>query len=27
VLDRAGLEAVACACYEVTRKNYERLIG
>jgi CRP-like cAMP-binding protein len=27
VLDRPGLEAVACACYEVTRKNYERLIG
>jgi CRP-like cAMP-binding protein len=27
VLDRAGLEAVACGCYEVTRKNYERLIG
>jgi Mn-dependent DtxR family transcriptional regulator len=27
VLDRVGLEAVACACYEVTRKNYERLIG
>ena len=27
VLDRAGLEAVACACYELTRKNYERLIG
>jgi CRP-like cAMP-binding protein len=27
VLDRAGLEAVACACYEVTRKNYERLVG
>jgi len=27
VLDRAGLEAVACACYDVTRKNYERLIG
>jgi CRP-like cAMP-binding protein len=27
VLDRTGLETVACACYEVTRKNYERLIG
>jgi CRP-like cAMP-binding protein len=27
VLDRAGLEAVACACYEVTRRNYERLVG
>jgi CRP-like cAMP-binding protein len=27
VLDRAGLEAVACACYEVTRRNYERLAG
>jgi CRP-like cAMP-binding protein len=27
VLDRAGLEAAACACYDITRKNYERLIG
>jgi CRP-like cAMP-binding protein len=27
VLDRDGLEAVACACYEITRKNYERLVG
>jgi len=27
VLDRGGLEAVACSCYEITRKNYERLIG
>jgi CRP-like cAMP-binding protein len=27
VLDRAGLEGVSCACYEVTRKNYDRLIG
>ncbi|MEP7065643.1 MAG: Crp/Fnr family transcriptional regulator [Gemmatimonadota bacterium] len=27
VLDRAGLEAVACACYDITRRNYERLIG
>lgn len=27
VIDRAGLEAASCECYEVTRKNYERLIG
>ncbi len=27
VLDRTGLEAVACACYFVTRRNYERLVG
>lgn len=27
VLDRAGLEAVSCACYAITRNNYERLIG
>jgi CRP-like cAMP-binding protein len=27
VLDRLGLEAVSCACYEVTRRNYERLMG
>jgi Mn-dependent DtxR family transcriptional regulator len=27
VLDRTGLEDVACACYELTRKNYQRLIG
>ena len=26
VLDRAGLEAVSCACYEITRRNYARLI-
>jgi CRP-like cAMP-binding protein len=27
VLDRAGLEAVSCACYEITRASYERLLG
>lgn len=27
VVDRRGLEAVSCACYEITRKSYERLIG
>jgi CRP-like cAMP-binding protein len=27
VLDRDGLEAVACPCYHMTRRNYERLIG
>jgi len=26
VLDRAGLEAASCACYELTRKNYKRLM-
>jgi CRP-like cAMP-binding protein len=27
VLDRAGLESVSCACYEITRRNYARLVG
>jgi CRP-like cAMP-binding protein len=27
VLDRAGLEGVSCACYDITRRNYNRLIG
>ena len=27
VIDRAGLEAASCECYEVIRRNYERLIG
>jgi CRP-like cAMP-binding protein len=27
VLDRAGLEAVACSCYEVDRVAYERTLG
>jgi CRP-like cAMP-binding protein len=27
VLDRAGLESVSCACYELTRTNYKRLMG
>jgi CRP-like cAMP-binding protein len=27
VLDRDGLEGVSCACYGITRRNYERLIG
>ncbi len=26
VLDRAGLEATTCECYEVVRKEYERLL-
>jgi CRP-like cAMP-binding protein len=25
VLDRAGLEAAACPCYEITRRGFERL--
>ena len=25
VVDRGGLEKVACACYEITRRNYARL--
>jgi CRP-like cAMP-binding protein len=25
ITDRPGLESVACACYEITRRNYERL--
>ena len=27
VLDRTGLEAVACACYDIVRRSYERLIA
>ena len=27
VLDRAGLEGVACECYRVIRDGYERLVG
>jgi CRP-like cAMP-binding protein len=27
VVNRRGLEGVACDCYEVTRRNYERLIA
>ena len=27
VLDRDGLEAVSCACYDITRRNYARLVG
>jgi hypothetical protein len=27
VLDRAGLEGFSCACYDITRRNYTRLIG
>jgi CRP-like cAMP-binding protein len=27
VVDRAGLEATACECYEIIRTEYERLIG
>ena len=27
VLDRAGLEAAACECYQATRAEYERLLG
>lgn len=27
VLDRSGLEAVACECYRVTREEYDRLVG
>lgn len=27
LLDRAGLEAAACACYEVDCKSYEALVG
>jgi CRP-like cAMP-binding protein len=26
ILDRAGLEAIACECYESVRKTYERLL-
>jgi hypothetical protein len=27
VTDRAGLEAAACGCYRVVRKERERLLG
>lgn len=27
VLDRSGLENVSCACYEITKRNYARLVG
>jgi CRP-like cAMP-binding protein len=27
VLDRSGLEAASCACFDLTRKNYRRLMG
>jgi CRP-like cAMP-binding protein len=27
VVDRAGLEEVSCACYEIIRTSYERLVG
>jgi CRP-like cAMP-binding protein len=27
VVNRRGLEGVACDCYEITRRNYERLIA
>ena len=27
VLDRAGLEAAACACHQRVRSRYERLLG
>jgi CRP-like cAMP-binding protein len=27
VIDRAGLEGVACACYQITQRNYARLEG
>ncbi|MFL5494264.1 MAG: Crp/Fnr family transcriptional regulator [Gemmatimonadales bacterium] len=27
VLDRAGLEATACECYDIVRKEFERLLG
>ena len=27
VLDRTGLESVSCACYDITRRNYARLVG
>ena len=26
ILDRAGLEAIACECYRAVRRNYERLL-
>jgi CRP-like cAMP-binding protein len=27
ILDRAGLEAIACECYQRTREEYDRLLG
>jgi hypothetical protein len=27
VLDRAGMEAVACGCYRTDRNTYDRLLG
>jgi hypothetical protein len=27
VLDRAGLEARACECYAVVKKEFDRLLG
>lgn len=27
VIDRSGLEAASCVCYDITRRNYARLIG
>jgi Mn-dependent DtxR family transcriptional regulator len=27
ILDRAGLEAVACECHAITREHAERLMG
>jgi CRP-like cAMP-binding protein len=27
VVDRAGLEAAACTCYDITRRSIERLLG
>jgi hypothetical protein len=27
ILDRAGMEAEVCECYEAVRANLERLIG
>jgi len=26
ILDRAGLEAIACECYRAVRRNYQRLL-
>jgi CRP-like cAMP-binding protein len=27
VIDRAGLEAAACACYDITKRSFARLVG
>ncbi|HMI57582.1 MAG TPA: Crp/Fnr family transcriptional regulator [Gemmatimonadaceae bacterium] len=27
VLDRSRLEAASCACYDITKRNYDRLVG